>query len=269
MKAIGIIVSILILFCPLIASSSAVTRTAENALLPEGKVAPTRTPTKGVAPLYPPCGTLRIGMGTSNNDGYIDAAEWANATVYDISDTCGQSDGLPNPLGTVYMYLMQDDQCLYFGIDAVGDLYADFYDQAGFYFDDNDDGCWTESFIRDEGNIWVVDDLSGICYLVWRWWQDFYCAGQCVNCLDYYGYYNLLGSEYDIPLCCCGLSTAAGHVQIEVGFFFGDAATNDWDLQTYLNQGETCGFYIYYLDQYYYDFMGEIHLAVQLAEPSG
>jgi hypothetical protein len=47
-------------------------------------------------------------------------------------------------------------------------------------------------------------------------------------------------------------------VQFEAGFFFGDAATNDWDIQTYLNLGETCGFYIYYLDQYYYDFMGEM-----------
>jgi hypothetical protein len=258
MRNLATVAGALVLSSLLVACAFGATLTSDNALLPEGKVAPTRTPTKGVAPLYPPCGTLQIGVGTSNNDGYIDAAEWANATVYDISDTCGQSDGLPNPLGTVYLYMMQDDQCLYFGIDAVGDLYSDFYDQAGIYFDDNDDGCWPASGNTTEGNVWVVDDQTGVCYLIWRWWQDDNCAGNCVNCLDYYGTYTNLGAIYDIPLCCCGLSTQAGHVQFEAGFFFGDAATNDWDIQTYLNLGETCGFYIYYLDQYYYDFMGEM-----------
>jgi hypothetical protein len=219
-------------------------------------VAPTRTPTKGAVPLYPDCGFMQIGTGTSNNDGYIDAAEWANATVYDVSDTCGQSDGLPNPPGTVYLYLMQDDQCLYFGIDAVGDLYADYYDQAGLYFDDNDDGCWPASGNTTEGNVWVVDEQTGICYLSWRWWQDDNCV--CPVCQDYYGTYTNLGVVYGIDVCCCGLSTQSGHVQYEVGIPFGAAATQDWDIQTYLNEGETCGFYMYYLDQYYYDFMGEM-----------
>jgi hypothetical protein len=242
----------------LVACAFGVTLTSDNALLPEGKVAPTRTPTKGVAPLYPYCGFIQIGVGTSNNDGYIDAAEWAHATVYDISDTCGQSDGLPNPEGSCYLYLMHDDVCLYFGIDVPYDLYQDYYDQAGLYFDDNDDGCWPAYPITNEGNIWVVDDLSGVCYLIWRWWQDDYCAGNCINCLDYYGSYTNLGAIYDIPLCCCGISTQAGHVQMEVGIQYGDAATQDYHLQTHLNLCETCGFYIYYLDQYYYDFVGEM-----------
>jgi hypothetical protein len=47
-------------------------------------------------------------------------------------------------------------------------------------------------------------------------------------------------------------------VQFEVGIQFGDAATETHMIQTYLNQGETCGFYMYYLDQYYYDFMAEM-----------
>jgi hypothetical protein len=234
-----------------------VTWTASNALLPDGTVAPGRTPSGEGVPLWLPCGTIQIGPGVSDCDGFIDQTEWAGATVYDISDTCGQSDGLPNDPGTVYLYLMCDNQCLYFGIDAVGDLYADYYDQASLYFDDSDDGCWPAS-ATTEGNVWVVDDLSGVCYLIWRWWQDTGCAGNCNACLDYYGNYTDLGFVYDPELCCCGMSTQSGHQQIEVGIQFGDAATEDYMIQTDLNEGETCGFYIYYLDQYYYDFMGEM-----------
>jgi hypothetical protein len=259
MRNLATVAGALLLSSLLVVCAFGMTRTHDNALLPEGKVAPTRTPVNDPVPLFPDCGVLQIGSGTSDNDGYIDAAEWAGATVYDVSDTCGQSDGLPNELGTVYLYLMQDDRCLYFGIDAVGDLYADYYDQAGLYFDDNDDGCWPPTGDETEGNVWVVDDLTGLCYNIWRWWQDDGCAGNCNACLDYYGNYTNLGGFYTLyDLCCCGLSTQSGHVQFEVGIQFGDAATETHMIQTYLNMGETVGLYMYYLDQYYYDFMAEM-----------
>jgi hypothetical protein len=241
-------------------SASGITRTAENALLPEGRVARSRAPIEQPRPLYPGCGELLIGGGTPTCDGYLDQTEWSGATVYDVSDTCGQSDGLPNPPGTIYMYLMMDEVQVYFGIDAVGDLYEDYYDKVCFYTDDNDDGCWPTqaSGLTNEGNLWVEDDLSGICYLLWRWWQEDGCEGNCNACADYYGTYSTYGLVFGPELCCCGLGTQSGHMQFEVGIPFGDAATENHMIQAFLNQGETVGFYMYYLDHYYYDFMAEM-----------
>jgi hypothetical protein len=256
MRIIAIIAGVMMLFCPLVSFASPVHRTAENALLPEGKEVSIRTPVEQPRPLYPDCGEIQIGWGTCTVfDGYIDD-EWNYATVYDVSDTCGQSDGLPNEPGTVYLYLMKEEQAVYFGIDAVGDSYRDYYDQAGLYFDDNNDGCWPPTGITNEGNIWVVDDLAG-GFGIWRWYQDPGCAGNCVNCLDYYGNYTSLGGFYEVypPI---GVSTTSGHVQYEAGIDFGDYADEEWEIQTFLCLGETCGFYVYYLDWYYYDFMGEM-----------
>jgi hypothetical protein len=257
MRSITVSGGILILSTLLTISALGSTHTAGIALVPEGEVAPTRTRSESPVPLFPPCGVMGFGVGTCTIcDGYIDE-EWAQAEIYDISDTCGQSDGLPNEPGSVYLYMMMNDTAAYFGIDVPCDLYQDYYDQAGLYFDDSDDGCWPAA-TTNEGNVWVVDDNTGICYLIWRWWQDTGCAGNCNACMDYYGSYTDYGLEYYLQLCCCGMSTQSGHVQIEVGFQFGDAATEDYHIQTYLNLGETCGFYIYYRDQYYYDFMGEM-----------
>ncbi len=195
MRNLATVAGALLLSSLLVVCAFGMTRTVDNALLPEGKVAPTRTPLEDPVPLYPDCGFMQIGVGTCTiYDGFIDG-EWAGATVFDVSDTCGQSDGLPNPPGTVYLYLMQDDVQVYFGIDAVGDLYQDYYDQAGLYFDDNDDGCWPPTGITNEGNVWCVDDLAGGIN-IWRWWQDDGCAGNCVNCLDYMGAYTNLGGFY-------------------------------------------------------------------------
>jgi hypothetical protein len=256
MKAAQVIVNVFILSGFITACAFAVTRTAENALLPEGKEIPIRTPKEKPRPLYPGCGELQIGWGTCTiYDGYIDD-EWINAMVYDVSDTCGQSDGLPNEPGTVYLYLMMDNDALYLGVDAVGDPYQDCYDQAGLYFDDNDDGCWPPGGTTSDGNIWLVEDLAG-GFALWRWWQDYGCS--CDSCLDYYPHYTNYGGLYYLyDLCGFGISTVAGHMQMEIGINFGEYADSEYEIQTYLNLGKTCGFYLYYLDYYYYDFMGEI-----------
>jgi hypothetical protein len=255
MRIIAIIAGALILSCLFAAYASPVHRTAENALLPEGKEVPIRAPKEEPRPLYPDCGELRIGWGTCTiYDGCIDD-EWDNATVYDVSDTCGQSDGLPNEPGSCYLYLMRDEQAVYCGVDAVADSFKDYYDQIGLYFDDNDNGCWPLGGTTNEGNIWLVDDLTG-GDTIWRWWQDYGCS--CDSCLDYYPDYTNLGTVYDLDLCGFGISTLAGHVQMEIGINFGDYADSDYEIQTYLNQGETCGFYLYYLDYYDYDFLGEM-----------
>jgi hypothetical protein len=235
-------------------SASGMTRTAGNALLPEGRITPTRTPREQPRPLYPGCGELQIGWGTCTvYDGYIDG-EWSGATVYDVSDTCGQSDGLPNPPGSCYLYLMRDDHAVYFGIDAVADSFWDLYDGPDLYFDDNDDGCWVIPG-GSEGNFFYVADIRDFCF--WRWWEDENCAGQCVECLDYYGNYTNLGTIYDVYPCGLGSGTQSGHMQYELGVFYGAMADEEWEIQTDFILGETCGFYMNCLDQYYYDYVGD------------
>ena len=237
-------------------SASGMTRTAGNALLPEGRVTPTRTPREQPRPLYPGCGEILIGEGTCTTfDGYIDG-EWENATVYDISDTCGQSDDLPNEPGSCILYLMRDEQAVYFAIDAVIDTFEDYYDGPGFYFDENDDGCWPMDQ-TNEGNIWVRHYLELGSFTVWRWWQDDNCSG-CEFCLDYMPNYTDLGDPFIFETFDLGTGMASGHMQYEMGVYYGALADDEWEIQTYFNLGETCGFYVYCLDQYYYDFIGEM-----------
>ena len=78
-------------------------------------------------------------------DGYIDAAEWSDAYMYDISDTTGQSDGDVDPLGTVFLWLKQDDNGIYFAVRNNADAILDDHDQIGLHFDDNWDGCFGAS----------------------------------------------------------------------------------------------------------------------------
>ena len=159
------------------------TRAADNALLPEGLPAPMRIPIEEPRPLWPGCGMVLIGEGSCTVfDGYIDE-EWANATVYDISDTCGQSDGLPNELGSCYLYLMKDDEVIYLGIDAVIDINQDLYDGCSFYFEDNDDGCAPDSE-TNEGDI-TLKYSPGDIVRFWRWWQE---DGNCAPDPDCGGY---------------------------------------------------------------------------------
>jgi uncharacterized repeat protein (TIGR01451 family) len=107
-------------------------------------------------------------------DGYIDATEWADAYVYDISDTTGQHDGVPDPLGTVLLWLKQDDVGVYFAIRNNVDQTLDDYDQVGLYFDDDYDGCFSSS-ATTEGNHWVEYHATGIL-MTWRWIQDPDCG---------------------------------------------------------------------------------------------
>jgi hypothetical protein len=256
MRVTSIIAGVLILSCLVAAYAFAVNRTAENALLPEGREVPIRAPKEESRPLYPDCGEILIGEGTCTVfDGYIDE-EWIGATVIDVSDTCGQSDGLPNEPGSCYLYLMMDEGAIYFGVDVVADSFQDLYDGTRFYLDDNDDGC-RPADLTNEGDIKLTEDFTGgFCY--YRWWQDENCAGQCVDCYDYMPAYTDLGVIYDIHPVGWGSGTASGHMQYEIGIYYGAMADEDWEIQTYFDLGETCGLSMYAIDQYYYDFMGEM-----------
>jgi hypothetical protein len=231
-----------------------ITRADNNALLPEGLPAPMRRPIEEPRPLWPGCGMVLIGEGTCTLfDGYIDE-EWANATVYDISDTCGQSDGLPNDPGSCYLYLMKDDEAIYLGIDAVVDINQDLYDGCSFYFEDNDDGCAPDSE-TNEGDI-TLKYSPGEIVRFWRWWQE---DGNCAPDPDCGGYCERgeVGGFYYIDPRGWGISMTSGNMQYEIGINYGGMADEEWEVQTHFNLGETCGFYMYCINQNPYDYIGE------------
>ena len=122
-------------------------KNAGNALLLDPSRVVERTPTQ-MEPIHNPAGSemyVAPLMIVPSCDGYIDPTEWADAYMYDISDTTGQSDGLPDPLGSVTLWLKQDDNGVYFAIRNNVDQVLDEYDQCGLYFDDDYDGCWHPS----------------------------------------------------------------------------------------------------------------------------
>jgi hypothetical protein len=135
------------------------------------------TPATATEPIHNPAGShMLVARLTTipTCDGNIDPAEWSDAYMYDVSDTTGQEDGLPDPLGTVYLWLKQDDNGIYFAIRNNADQTLDDYDQVGLYFDDNYDGCFPAS-ATNEGNNWLVWSATGP-YVQWRYSQDLDCG---------------------------------------------------------------------------------------------
>jgi hypothetical protein len=226
-------------------------KNAGNALLLDPSKVVERTPTE-VRPIHNPAGSEMIVAGLTIPvicDGYIDPTEWADAFMYDVSDTTGQSDGLVDPLGSVSLWLKQDDNGVYFAIRNNADQTLDDYDQVGLYFDDNYDGCWPVS-ATNEGNSWLVYDAVGGDFVQWRWIQDFdcsfppsyLCAGD-----EYGGFYNWTPS-------CFGIGIGpTGNVDFEVMIPYGV-------IDEYLDltmPPDTLGFYMYCMDYGPYVYNGE------------
>ncbi|MGB2769173.1 MAG: hypothetical protein WBC88_05545, partial [Candidatus Zixiibacteriota bacterium] len=135
------------------------------------------TPAIATEPIHNPAGSQMFVAGLTTVptcDGFIDPTEWADAYMYDISDTTGQSDGAPDPMGSVILWLKQDDNGVYFAIRNNVDQTLDDYDQCGLYFDDNYDGCFPAS-PTNEGNNWLVWSVTGP-FVEWRYIQDVDCS---------------------------------------------------------------------------------------------
>jgi hypothetical protein len=193
-------------------------------------------------PIHNPAGSQMIVAWLSTPvtcDGYIDPTEWADAYVYDISDTTGQSDGIADPVGTVTLWLKQDDNGVYFAIRNNVDQVLDEYDQCGLYFDDNYDGCWPPS-ATNEGNNWLVYSATGN-FVRWRYWQDYDC-GFPPNYVCVYDNAVTVGDWFP---ACFGIGIGpTGNVDYEVMFPYG--ATDEYlDLTM---PPESLGFYIYCMD---------------------
>lgn len=174
-----------------------------------------------------------------NCDGVVDhTSEWWDAARYDISDTSGQSDGIPDPLGTVDLYVKQDSFGVWFAVIDHADSLLGVPDQIGLYLDDDDDGCFPAS-LTNEGNIWLLQYPAGPV-LRWRWLQDFDCDAGACDCLA-----DDQGSPEPCTLSHYAIGMTSGRVSYEIYVPYGAL---DHELQVTSPEEMTVGLYIYCLD---------------------
>jgi hypothetical protein len=225
-----------------LAALTALAADGEEAGMTSGaRIVQNALPAVDADPIHNPAGSQMIVPALTivpTCDGYIDAAEWADAYMYDISDTTGQHDGVPDPLGTVYLWLKQDDIGVYFAVRDNADQVVDVFDEVAFYFDDNHDGCFPTS-ATTEGD-------QRLTYLYpttmrWRPIQDSDCGFPG----SYSCYGDSVGTGYFWVPTCFGIGIGpAGVVDYEAMFPFG-AADEHLDLTM---PPDSLGFFIYCFD---------------------
>ena len=86
-------------------------------------------------------------------DGRIDESEWAWSIQKSIANPDGQQ--------SVLLYIMNDDNYLYIGIDDRANIGLVTDDQIGLYFDDNFNCDWPTSALNEEGNFWFSRNGGG------------------------------------------------------------------------------------------------------------
>ncbi|MGB2805748.1 MAG: dockerin type I repeat-containing protein [Candidatus Zixiibacteriota bacterium] len=239
-------VVILAMAIALVASFAALTAYAADGEEPRMTSGPrsmkNATPAIDTEPIHNPAGSQMLVAGLTivpTCDGYIDAAEWADAYMYDISDITGQHDGVPDPPGTVHLWLKQDDIGVYFAVRNNVDQTLDDWDEVGLYFDDNHDGCFSSS-ATTEGNEWLTYHPTGST-VQWRWAQDVDCGFPP----DYVCYGDNFGGSYTWSPTCFGIGIGpTGVVDFEVMIPYG-AVDEHLDLAM---PPDSLGFFIYCSD---------------------
>jgi len=213
-------------------------------LLPEPATDPEKVSPLGNFVLNVPWRTVAVVC-----DGVVDVAEWSDAAHYDISDTSGQGEipPIPDPLGTVDLYVKQDDIGVWFAVVNNGDGTLDQYDEIGLHFDDDFNGCFPYS-LTNEGNIWVTNDMTSGAYALWNWYQDDDCDANSYSCTGDFGDY------YDISMDYCAIGQTGGQVSFEVMVPYG---VIDYYLDVDDPEEMEVGFYIYVLDYGSANFQGE------------
>jgi hypothetical protein len=194
-----------------------------------------------------------------NCDGVVDVAiEWSDAAHYDISDTSGQHDTIPDPLGTVDLYVKQDSFGVWFAVINNGDNSLDYFDNLGLYFDDDHDGCFPDTSLTNEGNIWVIYDTTsgGTTLSWWRSIQDTLCNAPLYDCTG-----DLFSGPSTIALSCCAISMTGGMVSYEVMVPYG---VLDHEIDVPSPVGMEVGFFVYVENDPY----GTTYIGIQGTWPS-
>ena len=153
-------------------------------------------------------------------DGVLGENEWANSFKKSITNE--------NISRSVVLYIMNDDNYLYLGIDDKNNTDLAIDDQIGIYFDGNNNGEWPPGSLSEEGNFWFSRNESQN--------TEFYrgIAGHWPMDLSWSSVQSAEGAE-------SAASYSAGHVQYEIKI----------DLQSSrLNAvpGESIGLFLYSLD---------------------
>ncbi len=153
-------------------------------------------------------------------DGNINAAEWADATHFDI-----QTTGMANP---VRVYVMNTNSKLYIAVDDQNDGSLDDFDQIGIYFDTNYDHEWPENPPSTEGNFWIYYHNNAPS----NYFRGI--SGHWPNNVNY-------EDPVEDSNVMQGISAASGNVQYETAI----------DLQNshlQANMGDSLGMYFYAID---------------------
>ncbi|TET47700.1 hypothetical protein E3J62_00430 [candidate division TA06 bacterium] len=85
-------------------------------------------------------------------DGIIDFAEWSDANLEDISDILAKYEELNMP-GSAMLHVKNDNDYVYFAIDAYFDATRSDWDNMWLFFDDNNDGVFPPPGTNGEGGI--------------------------------------------------------------------------------------------------------------------
>ncbi|TET45304.1 hypothetical protein E3J62_07750 [candidate division TA06 bacterium] len=102
-------------------------------------------------------------------DGNIGGAEWADAAQRDVSNILDNT--MSNP-GSAYLYVKNDSNNVYFGLDIIIDNTLDEWDAFISFFDDNNDGAWPVWPFPLEGQLYVEQHAAGDSIKFFAWNSD-------------------------------------------------------------------------------------------------
>jgi hypothetical protein len=125
------------------------------------------SPPSDIATATPAYGGWRILSGytkaTPSIDGFIDASEWSDAAVVDITAPYNPS------LDPVTAYVMNGDTQLFIAVRDPNIPFPDEFNQIGIYFEQSARGRWNPIPTQPEGNIWIIYD--SIWDETWNWFR--------------------------------------------------------------------------------------------------
>ena len=94
-------------------------------------------------------------------DGFMAPGEWTDATQRDVSNIFDKNPSLSYS-GAVYFYVKNDDDSVYFAVDAIADTIEmaafPFYDIFWAFLEDNNDGAWPIWPLPIEGEFQIQHD---------------------------------------------------------------------------------------------------------------
>ena len=165
-------------------------------------------------------------------DGVIDTAsgEWEDALIIDVGDTLGISPPA-QPAGANLMYIMRDNDYVYFAFDISTDTIFTDRDQIGIYLDDNADNTWSADSTEGNNNIFPNPHIG---------W-----ASRVITPGPTFGNWRYPRND---RTDCYAISSTPGHIVYEIKLPYGIETTPDPAFLG-INRSSTFGILVMYLDE--------------------